>query len=65
MTILYSIKYKQQVKDHLLEKNSYMVPTKKQLAKVFAEVLYKYDVNARVLNKIIAHNNDSKVRGKK
>ena len=42
-----------------------MVPTRKQLAKVFVDVIYKYDVDAQVLNEIISHNNDKNVRGNK
>ena len=42
-----------------------MVPTRNQLAKVFVDVIYMYDVDAQVLNEIISHNNDNNVRGNK
>ena len=40
-----------------------MVPTRKQLDKVFVEVTYKYNVVAQVINGIISHNNDNKISG--
>ena len=42
-----------------------MAPTRKQLAKVFVDVIYMYDVDAQVLNEIISHNNDNNIRGNK
>ena len=42
-----------------------MVPTRKKLARVFVDVIYKYDVDAQVFNEIIAHTDDNKIRGNK
>ena len=41
-----------------------MIPTRKQPAKIFL-ITYKYDVDAEVINNIILHTNDKKVRGNK
>ena len=42
-----------------------IVLTRKKLSKIFVEIKYKYDVDTKVLNEIIAHNNDNKSRGNK
>ena len=49
------------MKDNILEILRSMVPKINKLAKVFVDVIYKYDVDAQVLNDIIANNNDNKV----
>ena len=51
------------MKDHILETLRSVVKIIKQLAKVFVDVTYKYDVDAQVLNGTIAYNNDNKVGG--
>ena len=38
-----------------------MVPTIKEVSKVFVEVIYKYNMYAKLLNDVNAHNNDNKV----
>ena len=42
-----------------------MVSALKQMDKVFIGVTCKYDVYAQVINDIIAHDDDNKVRGNK
>ena len=43
------------MKDNLLETFRFMVPTRKQLPKVFIDVTYNYDVYVQGLNGIIVH----------
>ena len=46
------------MKDHILQTFLfYMVKTRNQLAKVFVNVTYTYDVYVQVLNEIIAYKN--------
>ena len=42
-----------------------MVPTRKQIDKVFVEGTYKYNVGAQVINGIISRNNYNKISGNK
>ena len=51
------------MKNYILETLHSIVEKRKQLAKVFDEVTYNYDVDVNIINGIIAHNNENNVRG--
>ena len=50
------------MKDYVLNFFIYKVLTQRKIAKIFVDVTYKYDVGAKVINDIISHNDDKKVR---